>query len=123
MTAKECVFCAIALGKAPARIIARSEHAIAFLDATPSSIGHTVVIPRAHYESIFDCDEKTWSAVTDLAKVVADTMKRENLAEGVNILHASGESAQQSVQHLHLHVLPRHHDDGLDAWVRTEKKK
>ena len=120
---KECIFCAIAAGKAPARVIARSDAAIAFLDATPASVGHTVVIPLKHVDDLFGCDAATWSAVMALAKAVAETMKKEGLADGVNILHASGTSAQQSVGHLHVHVLPRRIDDGLDAWVRKEAKK
>ena len=117
-----CTFCDIVTGKTPARIIAQSERAIAFLDPTPASVGHTVVITKAHVDDLFASDTDAWTAVTALAHAVAKTMQREGLADGVNIMHASGAAAQQSVKHLHVHVLPRHDGDGLDAWVRAEKR-
>jgi len=117
-----CTFCAIVSGKTSARIIATTDDAIAFLDPTPTSVGHTLVIPKKHVENIFDCDGATWRATCDLAKAVADTMRREELADGVNILNASGSSAQQSTGHLHLHVVPRREDDGLDTWMHREKQ-
>lgn len=118
-----CTFCAIVDGKTAAHIIARSDDAIAFLDATPSSVGHTVVIPKEHVENVFDCDGATWRAVCDLAKAVAETMRREGIADGVNILNASGDAAQQSVGHLHLHIVPRRDGDGLDTWMHREKRE
>ena len=75
-----------------------------------------VIAPVPHYETIFDIDSDTLSLLMKRAQKIADGSRICLGADGVNILHASGREAQQSVMHFHLHILPRHEGDGIDAW-------
>lgn len=119
MTTDDCVFCNIVSGDAPATIVDRTETTLALVPRTPESPGHLLVIPQAHYESLFDIPESELAAVSRHAKTLAVHF-RELGFDGANVLHASGEAAQQSVPHFHL--APRRADDDFDLWpdVRGE---
>ena len=113
-TEPNCIFCSIARGNAPAAWVAKRERAVAFLTLGPLRPGHTLVIPRAHAVTVLDVSPEDWRAVTDLALEVA-RLQRERLgAAGHSLLLASGHAGEQSVLHLHLHVVPRHEGDGVD---------
>ncbi len=101
-------------------ILFRDEDICAFLDIHPVSRGHVLIIPVQHYENIFDIPEEVLAKINILAKRVATRQKNNLGASGVNILHASGKEAQQSVFHLHYHVVPRYQDDGLNLWFHQE---
>ncbi|MFD5556192.1 HIT family protein [Streptomyces sp. NPDC127068] len=102
----DCPFCAIVAGRAPARIVRRWPDSLAIVPLSAVTAGHTLVIPKTHVADI---------GVDPL--VAADTMRRaaELAAEfgACNIITSRGELATQSIFHLHLHVLPRRHEDGL----------
>lgn len=110
-----CVFCQI-IKKEEAFIVHETSTALAFLDINPVSKGHTLVIPKDHYQDISDIDEDALRDIMSAAKEAAGVLQRKLGADGVNILHASGKAAQQSVFHFHLHVVPRFKGDGLDIW-------
>ena len=80
--------------------------------AAPS--GHTLVIPRAHAVTLEDVTPTDWEAVTRLAQQVAQLQRDRLGAAGVTLFLASGKAGEQSVFHLHLHVVPRMDEDGLD---------
>lgn len=113
-----CPFCAIVAGDEPATIVDETEETLAFAPLDPVSEGHLLVVPKAHYESLFDIPESALDGVVSHAQSIA---RRLRIAEfdGVNLLHASGEAAQQSVSHFHLHVAPRRADDCLDLWPES----
>lgn len=113
-----CPFCAIVAGDADADIVDETEDTMAFAPLEPISEGHLLVIPKAHYETLFDLPEPMLRAVTERAKTIAERL-RDGGFDGVNLLHASGEAAQQSVPHFHLHLAPRRRDDKLDLWPES----
>lgn len=113
----ECIFCAILAGDAPAELIHEDEHTLSFLDVAPITRGHTLVIPRAHCVDLFDIGEERAAAVMRSAVVVSSMVRSRLGADGVNLLHASGAVAWQTVFHFHVHVLPRYHDDGFPPFV------
>jgi histidine triad (HIT) family protein len=117
-----CVFCRIARGEAPSTIVYEDESTLGIVPLEKVVEGHTLVIPKAHFESIFDVDDLTLAAVTVAAKRIAVRLIAETGATGVNVLHASGVDAQQSVFHLHFHVVPRRPEDGLDLWIRDSSE-
>ena len=119
----KCIFCEIVEKKATARIIAENDGALCFLILEPLTKGHCLVVPKKHFTDIFDIDESSLSEVAALAKEMSLLLKKKLGATGVNILHASGKSAQQSVFHFHLHIVPRFENDGLDAWPKSEYKE
>ena len=114
----DCIFCAIASGDAPAEIVDSDERTVAFLDINPATRGHSLVIPRAHAEDLFDVSEEDLHATISAARRLAERMRQTIEPDGVNILNAAGRAAWQSVFHFHLHVIPRYDDDPLRLpWI------
>lgn len=109
----ECVFCRIIEGGAPGEVVAADDHTVAFLDINPVVDGHTLVVPRRHVRDLFELDDEEAGPLLRAARVVAERLSAALNADGVNLYQANGAAAAQSVFHLHLHVLPRHHGDGL----------
>ncbi len=108
MTTKpDCIFCQIVAGRAPAARIAESAQALAFLDLFPSTEGHALVIPKRHYENLFESDEETLPEVHLLARRVARAMRRALAPDGMMALQLNGAAAGQTVFHYHTHLIPR----------------
>ena len=120
---KKDVFDKIIKKKIPAYVIYEDENTIAFFDKKPVCEGHTLVVPKKRYENIFDMSDKELCNIIRTVKIVSDMLKNKIGATGINILHASGFSAQQSVNHFHLHVIPRKKNDGLNMWPKVKYKK
>lgn len=113
-----CVFCQIAQASAPADRVLENERVVAFLDIHPSAAGHVLVVPRAHSDDLSQASDADMAALIKMARRIGERQKDRLGATGYNILMAAGASAQQSVFHTHLHVVPRFDGDGLDLWVR-----
>ena len=111
-----CVFCKIINGELPSYKIYEDEYTYAFLDIAKDVDGHTVVIPKKHVTNIIDCDSQTLSHVAEAIRIISKHYIEDLGYDGVNILNASGEAAEQSVFHLHFHIIPRKKDDGIHAW-------
>lgn len=113
---EDCIFCRIAEGRAPCYKIYEDEDTLAFLDIAGDAEGHTVVVPKQHAENIVQCGSETAARLMETVKLISEHYVNFCGYQGVNLLNASGESAQQSVPHLHFHIIPRKKDDGLNAW-------
>jgi histidine triad (HIT) family protein len=114
----DCIFCAIAAGEAPATIVAEDERTVAFMDISPATNGHLLVIPRAHYEDVLVIDDADLDATMHAARAMARRVKDRLGADGVNLLNSCGRAAWQTVFHFHVHVIPRYDDDPLKLpWV------
>ncbi|MDE5855880.1 MAG: HIT family protein [Anaeroplasmataceae bacterium] len=111
-----CVFCKILSGELPSYKIYEDEYTYAFLDIAKDVDGHTVVIPKKHVTNILDCDAETLSNVAEAIRLISKHYVEDLGYDGVNILNASGKAAEQSVFHLHFHIIPRKEKDGLHAW-------
>ena len=114
----DCIFCKIASGKAPCYKIYEDDYALAFLDISRDCYGHTLVVPKKHYKNVLDCDEEVLKHTIAAVKKVAKHYVDDCGFKGVNILNASGEEAQQSVPHLHFHILPRMAKDEYDGFPK-----
>ena len=111
---ESCIFCKIVSGAAPASIVQRSEHALAFLDVAPVTDGHVLVIPTYHTPDLAGLDDDTGGYLFALGRRVAAALRQSGLpCEGVNFFLADGAPAGQTVFHTHLHVIPRTRGDGL----------
>ena len=119
---KDCIFCKIINGEIPCYKIYEDEETLAFLDIASDSYGHTLVIPKKHFVNVLDCEKTSYIAVQNAVQKVAKHFVENCEFSGVNLFNASGESAQQSVFHYHIHIVPRKTDDGLDMWPLKEKK-
>ncbi len=117
-----CLFCDIISGKIPSYRIYEDEFTYAFLDISDDVVGHTLVVPKKHCVNILDCDSNTLNHVIDTVKLISEHYVNNCGYDGVNILNCSGESAQQSVFHLHVHIMPRNSEDGLDCYPVLTKK-
>lgn len=112
-TADECVFCAIAAGRAEASIVFEDDTVVAFMDLNPVTRGHLLVVPRAHAVGLQDLDRDTGAHVWTVGHDLSHVLRRSALRpEGMNVLLCDGAVAFQTVFHLHLHVIPRYADDG-----------
>lgn len=103
----DCVFCKIARKVVPASIIYEDATVMAFLDIRPLSKGHSLIIPKAHYENIFDIPEELLAKVHKVTKHVAFAVKKSTNADGISIIQQNGRAANQDIFHLHVHVIPR----------------
>ena len=119
----ECAFCKIYNQKLPAKIIYQNNILSCFLPINMEVYGHLLVIPNKHFENIFDIPEEELTHIIKFTKKISLHLKECLGATGINILHASGKSAQQSVPHFHIHIFPRFDNDSLDTWPKLEKKE
>lgn len=121
---KECIFCKIAKGKIPSNQIYQDENTIAFLDISPATPkgGHTLIIPKKHYETILDIPSKELEYLIKTIKKVSKVLLK--LYPGLNIIQNNGKLAGQAVNHIHFHLIPRYKNDNIkiDYW-ETHKYK
>jgi len=115
----DCIFCKIIAGEIPSEKIYEDEHTYAFLDINPNNFGHTLVLPKEHYENVFDLPTDLLQHMQATAQKVAKALKQFG-AEGVNIISNNDKAAGQLVFHAHMHVIPRYTDDGYKHW--SQKK-
>lgn len=119
MPAAECVFCQIVAGDSPCEEIYRDRLTLAFMDIHPANDGHCLVIPKAHFETVFDMPPELFGAAAATAAKVARAVRVVLQPGGVSILQANGALAGQTVPHVHVHVLPRRQGDNLPInWDR-----
>ncbi len=102
-----CIFCKIAAKQAPSSVVYEHGEILVFLDIRPLNLGHTLVIPKAHYVDIFDIPQATLCQVHLTSKKVAPAIKKATGADGISIIQQSGKAAGQDIFHLHVHVVPR----------------
>lgn len=115
-----CVFCAIVAGEHPAHVVLDDEVALAFLDARPLFPGHTLLVPRTHYETLPDLPEELTGPLFARARRLAAAVPAAMEAAGSFV--AMNNVVSQSVPHLHVHVVPRNRKDGLRGFFWPRKK-
>lgn len=110
---KDCIFCKIVKGEIPAEKVYEDDNFIGILDIKPFSEGHTLVIPKKHFETILDMPNTLGNELIETVKNVSLKLIKEGKAEGFNILQSNYKVAQQEVPHAHFHVIPRKANDGM----------
>ncbi len=108
-----CTFCQIAQKEALASFVYEDEKAMAFLDIRPLNEGHTLVIPKEHYETIFEIPQELIAYLHGIVKQVAIAVKKATKADGISIIQQNGKAANQDILHLHVHVVPRYEGQKL----------
>jgi len=103
-----CVFCRIANECSPVSSVYEDNCVMAFLDNRPASDGHTLVIPRKHFETIYDIPGEEIAHLFKVVKRVAVAVRETFNPEGLSIIQRNGKAAGQHILHLHVHVIPRH---------------
>lgn len=104
----DCPFCKIARGDDPAtHLIWEAETWVAFFPLEPATTGHTLIIPRMHVPNFWDLDEKLAHELTDASLMVGRAVGTVLSPDGLNLITSAGEAAEQTIFHLHLHIVPR----------------
>ena len=122
MTEENCLFCRIVSGELSAVIVFADKDSLAFLDHRPLFPGHTLLVPREHYETLTDLPAEHVGPLFQNAQTLARAVESAMEAEGTFV--AMNNRVSQSVPHLHVHVVPRRRKDGLKGffWPRTKYK-
>ncbi len=121
MKKDDCVFCGISGGDIPCYRVYEDENVLAFLDAFPVAKGHTLIIPKEHFEKLDSCPAEISGSIGSVLPKVAEAVIKSVSAEAYNVLCNNGEPAGQKVFHVHFHVIPRTTGDGvLSGWPSGE---
>lgn len=118
---KDCIFCKIIKGEIPSYKIYEDEFTLAFLDISNDANGHTLVIPKKHVTNVLDADDQTLSKVMQTIKKISKHYVENCGFDGMNVCNCSGEAAEQSVFHLHFHIIPRKKGDNIKAFPSLPK--
>ena len=108
-----CIFCKIINKEIPSKIVYEDELVLAILDLSQATYGHTLVMPKKHYENIYEIDDETLAHLIKIVKKLAIKIKNKLNAKGINILNNNEIAAGQSIMHLHFHIIPRYDNDDL----------
>jgi histidine triad (HIT) family protein len=109
----ECVFCSIVAGETPSHRVHEDDLTLAFMDIGQVNPGHVLVAVKAHSETVLDITAEEAAAAFRTAHRVARLIESAFRPEGLTILQANRAAGFQTVPHFHLHVLPRHSEDGV----------
>jgi len=108
----DCLFCKIIKKEISAEIIYEDEKTLAVLDINPRSLGHTVIIPKIHSQTILDLSEKEIGPLFGAVKKVVELIQKSLGPEGFTIGINHGRISGQVIDHLHIHIMPRFKNDG-----------
>jgi len=111
----DCIFCKIAKKEIRSDIIYEDKKTLAFLDNHPASLGHTLVISKAHAETLDKLDEKDLKSLILTVQKISKSVSE--FSEGYNVIQNNKEVAGQLVHHAHFHIVPRNDGDGI-RWNR-----
>lgn len=118
-----CIFCEIAEHKEHADILFEDELIISFLDIRPMNFGHSLVIPKKHYESFPEIPSAELNALISGVQIVFKAVNESLKPDGINIISNNGSAAGQSVLHFHFHIIPRFHSDEFRFRINLKSYK
>ena len=114
-----CIFCDILEGKLEGHIVYEDEKHIAFLDKYPIDDGHTLVIPKIHYERITDMDSNDVGNIFSVVPKIAKAVLSGAGADAFSLAQNNGKAAKQIIPHVHIHIIPRYNDKGT-VWTKRQ---
>ncbi len=112
----DCLFCKIIRGEIPCARVFESSGCLAFLDIAPVNEGHALVVPKAHYPTLFDIPGDLGQELLEAMQRVGRAVMDATSADGLNIGMNNYQAAGQLVPHAHFHLIPRFATDGLTLW-------
>lgn len=116
MNSSDCIFCKIVSGRIPCNKIYEDEQVLAFMDIRPVSDGHTLVVPKEHFEKLHQCPPQVLSSISSCVGKIVQAVVGAVGAAGYNVLCNNGRVAGQLVDHVHFHIIPR--DEGDQVFTR-----
>lgn len=121
MTKDDCIFCKIANGEIPSSTLYEDDDFRVFLDLAPASKGHALIVPKEHFDNLYELPDETASKALVLAKKMITKMTKALECDGFNVVQNNNECAGQTVFHFHMHLIPRHNGDEVGiAWKQGE---
>ncbi|MBH8623074.1 HIT family protein [Spiroplasma sp. hyd1] len=124
MNKSDCIFCKIIAQEIPSKKIYENDLVYAFLDLFPNSDGHTLIIPKKHFDYYSETDDKHLAAVAKVGKKVAQKMYQVLKPVGINYVSNEKSEAFQQVFHYHLHVIPKYKkEEGYGFKLNIDKEK
>lgn len=115
-----CRFCDIVSGGIEANKVFEDEEFFAFLDARPVFLGHCLLVPKQHVETVMDTPDKILSHMGGVLKKLSTAVKKAMSCDGILLI--TNNVVSQSVPHLHVHVIPRNKGDGLRGFMWPRQK-
>lgn len=112
MKKENCIFCKLANGVIPTNTLYEDEMFRVILDLGPATKGHALILPKDHADNLYQLSDDIASQTLVLAKKMATQMTEKLKCDGFNLVQNNGETAGQTVNHFHLHLIPRYVDDG-----------
>ena len=117
MKKDDCIFCKIANGEIPSDTVYEDENFRAILDLSPAVKGHTLILPKSHFDDLTEADQATVYGAFALAQKIGCGVLKALGCDGFNVLQNNGEAAGQTVHHLHVHVIPRYNGgENIVSW-------
>ena len=113
MKKDDCIFCKLANGEIPTRVVYEDEDFCVIMDAAPATKGHCLILPKEHFPNIYEIEEEVLGKAFKLAKKMAGHLTEKLGCDGFNIVQNNGEAAGQTVFHFHVHLIPRYKNDGM----------
>lgn len=118
MRKDDCIFCKIANGEIPSKTLYEDENFRVILDLGPATRGHALILPKDHAANLYELPVDLAANVLVLAKHMATQMTQKLGSDGFNLVQNNGEAAGQTVNHFHMHLIPRYLNDGQNInWV------
>ncbi len=123
MKKEDCIFCKIANGEIPSKTLYEDEAFRVILDLGPATRGHALILPKNHFDNLYELSDEAASGVMKLARKMAGIMTEKLNCDGFNLVQNNGETAGQTVFHFHMHLIPRYKGDGQRikiGWIPGE---
>ena len=117
-----CVFCEIIKGNIPSKKVYEDDQILAILDISQTTKGHTLVMPKKHYENFLEMPSNEFGQLMSKVQEVAEKVTKALDAKGCNILINTNEVAGQSVMHTHVHIIPRYDENDTISVKFSENK-
>ena len=118
-----CIFCRIVAGTARGHKVWEDEHSLVFLDLFPASQGHTLLIPKPHWENLFETPAEYLERIIRLSKPIADALYTVYEPDGLSVIQLNGAAAGQTVFHYHMHLIPRWHGTAMQIHGRRQASR
>jgi len=116
-----CIFCDIVARKSTAEILYEDDDILSFLDIRPVNFGHTLVIPKTHYENFISVPDETLAKLISATKKISSSIVESLNPDGFNVITNNGRAAGQSIYHFHFHIIPRYNDDDFNFRLNLKK--
>ncbi|WNE41465.1 MAG: Protein hit [Mycoplasmataceae bacterium] len=118
---EKCIFCLIVEKKINSEILIDNEKSLSFLDSNPLSKGHSLIITKKHYNDLFEIDQNDWNDLFFTIKELVEKIKNQYSPKGFNFVSNIGKEAYQTINHLHIHLIPKYDKESGFIWPSENK--